>query len=334
MKIMRSLRQKFSLVLLFVPAMLLLPGCMGDKCCSKDKPAAGPTVVSFGSEVVITTKSFENEFDQLLEENPHLKSVLALMPDAKQNFLKGMVNQAVVDKWVSTNKVDQKETYQKELDRMMVSVKRMLNTKYFGLEHPVQISDAEITDFYEKNKDTMPDLVVLRGGVKAAGVSFEKESDAKAFVAKVREVKSIAKAADISRLTKNYRDFKLVNSQSLGMDAALRDQVAAIATVPSVEVMKVNDKSFWVVSATAKEATQYRPFEQVKSGLEQYVAKEKRMSMFDTEITKLKNDFQVVVNDSALNPAESTQVAEGQSAPERTEEVAAAQPAQQPAQAA
>lgn len=310
MKKMNILQGKFALALLLVP-MVFLPGCgLLDCLRGKKDGAEGKAVVTMSGDVVITTKSFEAEFEQLLAENPHLQSVLAMMPDAKKNFLMGMVNQQVVDKWVSANKVDQKEEYVKEFDRMTKQVKRMLNTKYFGLEHPVQVGEAEVTAFYEKNKDSMPDLVVSRGGVKAIGVSFEKEASAKAFLAKVREMKDITKAANVSNVSKNLRDFKLVNSQSLGMDAALREQIVSLQKFPALEVIKVSDKSFWVVSASSKEESQYRPLEQVKAGLEQYVTKEKRMEMFDKEITKLKTEFNVVVNEDALKPEEAMQVAD------------------------
>lgn len=310
MKNMQLRYGKFALALLLVP-VVFFPGCGWLECLRGKKEAAaegGKAVVTMAGDVVITTKSFEAEFEQLIEENPHLKSVLALMPDAKKNFLMGMVNQQVVDKWVSANKIDQKEEYTKELDRMMRSVKRMLNTKYFGLEHPVQVGEAEVAEFYDKNKDSMPDLIVSRGGVKAVGVSFDKEADAKAFVAKVRELKDISKAASAAHVSKNLRDFKLVNAQSLGMDAALRDQIVSLQKFPTVELVKVNDKSFWVVSATSKEESQYRPLEQVKAGLEQYVAKEKRMELFDKEISKLKADYNVVINEDALKAEQADAV--------------------------
>lgn len=332
MKNMQLAYGKFALALLLVP-MVFLPGCGLMECLRGKKDSAqGKAVVTMSGDVVITTKSFEAEFDQLLEENPHLKSVLAMMPDAKKNFLMGMVNQQVVDKWVSANKVDQKEEYAKELDRMMRQVKRMLNTKYFGLEHPVQVGEAEVTEFYNKNKDSMPDLIVSRGGVKAVGVSFESEASAKSFVAKVRELKDITKAANASHVAKNLRDFKLVNSQSLGMDVVLRDQIVSLQKFPTVEVIKVSDKSFWVVSASSKEESQYRPLEQVKAGLEQYVSKEKRMEMFDKEITKLKTEFNVVINEDALKPEEATQVADAAPVAAPASEVVAANDA--PAQEA
>lgn len=322
---MHSFRGKFALTLLLVP-VTFLPSCFlvdwvkGKK--ENQHVVEGKPVVEMAGKVVITDQSFQQEFDQLIEENPHLKSVLALMPDAKKNFLAGMVNQAVVDTWVTENKVDGKAEYQKELNRMMHSVKRMLNTKYFGLEHPVQVSDAELTEFYEKNKDSMPDLMISKGGVKAAGVSFATQAEAQAFVAQVKEAKGIEKAAQLAHVSKNYRDFKVVNAQSLGMDAQLRDKVVAMRA-PSVAVVKAENK-FWVVDASGKEEVQYRPFAQVKEGLSQYVAKEKRMELFDKEIGKLKTEYHVVVNEDVLkSPDQATQTADNVD-DEKSEDVAVA----------
>lgn len=316
-----------------VPA-LLLPGCgewIKEKFCGVKKETAesGAPVVTMDGRVVITTQSFEKEFEQLLEENPHLKSVIALMPDAKKNFLQGMINQEVVDRWVADNKVDAKEEYQKEYNRMLRSVKRMLNTKYFGLEHPVQVSETDVTDFYEKNKDSMPDLIISRGGVKAVGVSFEKEAEARAFLNKATtQFKGdVTRAADNGKM-KNYRDFKMVNAQSLGLDVTVRDQIVNLTKVPSVEFIKVSDNSFWVVGAMTKEETKYRPLDQqVKAGLEQYVAKEKRMEIFDKEISKLKTDYKVSINEEALAPKQEQTVAEAQPA-DKSAEVAAVEPAE------
>jgi len=256
----------------------------------------GKTLVSMSGQSIISDQSLERDFEQLLEENPQLKSVLPLMPDAKYNFLQGMISQAVVDKYVVDNSVDQQSEYKQELARMMRSVKRMLNTKYFGLAHPIEITDAEISKFYEDNKNTMPDLLVSRGGVKAEGVSFTSVAAAKAFAAKA-DSKNFAKVAKEDGLSDNMRDFNLVNSQSLGMHATLRNKIASMKKFPAVQTVKVDDKTFWVVNATESQDATYRPFEQVKSGLKQFVEKEKRMAMFDKEISHLKDEYKVEVNE-------------------------------------
>src|SRR5581483_11501449 len=110
MKKVSSVRGKFALALLLVP-VVFLPSCapwnwLKDKMCGSKTGATSvndgsAVLVSMKGQPVITMHSFDKEFEQLIEENPHLKSVLALMPEAKKNFLTGMINQEVVDTWVA-----------------------------------------------------------------------------------------------------------------------------------------------------------------------------------------------------------------------------------------
>lgn len=270
--------------------------------------AEGEILVSMDGKAIISTKSLERDFEQLLEENPQLKSVLAMMPDAKYNFLQGMVSQAVVDKYVQDSKIDQKAEYQADLNRMMRSVRRMLNTKYFGMEHAVEVTDAEIEKFYAENKDTMPDLMISRGGVKASGISFAKEDAARAFAAKAKG-NDFARVAKESGLAGKISDFKMVNGQSLGMDTAVKNRIISMKKFPAVELVKGEDKAYWVVHATEAQEAKYRPLEQVKAGLKQFIEKEKRMAMFDKEITKLKETYKVSINENPFK-APATQVAD------------------------
>ncbi len=274
----------------------------------------GEVLVSMDGKAIISTKSLERDFEQLLEENPQLKSVLTYMPDAKYNFLQGMVSQAVVDKYVEEKKIDQSAAYKEDMNRMMRSVRRMLNTKYFGLEHPVAVADADIEKFYNENKDSMPDLMISRGGVKAMGISFDKEDAARAFASKAKG-RDFAKAAKEAGMADKVRDFKLVNSQSIGMDNAVKNKVAAMKQFPAVEVIRGDDKAFWVVNATEAQAPTYRPLEQVKSGLKQFIEKEQRMAVLDKEISQLKQKYQVSINDNFFKQQSMQGVDEASAAP-------------------
>ena len=101
-------KKRFCLSLLLVPVLFLsgcLPGSEGNSATS----IAGTHSLDDGSEVlmtidgrpVITMNSFNAEFDRLLQENPQLAQVLPLMTDEKSNFLKGMVNQEIVDYYIT-----------------------------------------------------------------------------------------------------------------------------------------------------------------------------------------------------------------------------------------
>jgi hypothetical protein len=287
------------------------PSAMNDSLINE-----GETLASMAGQPIVSAKSLERDFDQLLEENPQLKSVLPLMPDAKYNFLQGMVSQAVVDHYVAENKIDEQEEYKKDLARMERSFKRMLNTKYFGMQHPVEVTDAEIEKFYGENKDTMPDLLLSRGGVKAMGISFSSEEQARAFATKAKG-KDFARVAREAGMTDKIRDFKFVNAQSIGMDTAVKNRVVSMTKFPAVEVVKGDDKkATWVVNATEMQDPKYRPLEQVKAGLKQFIEKEKRMAALDKEITKLKDEYKVVVNEEFFKPQKESQVAEQQGASE------------------
>lgn len=299
-----------SLLLLVVP-VVFLPGCNPVEWARQQFASESTTVVagkdlsgdtsevlvSIDGKPVITVASFEKEFDKVLQENPQLKSILPFMPDIKKNFLNGLVNQELVDHWVVKNNIDSNIDYKQEMDRMLEQVKRMVNTKFFSDAYPAEVTPAEVKEFYEKNKDVLPDLLISRGGVQTKAIMFDKEDAAQDFLKKVREVNDIDKAAKAAGNEKNVRDFKMVHPQSIGIDVALRGTVVDLKKLPSAGMIKGDDGKFWVYNATEREETKYQPFERVQAGLEQHVLKEKRMKAIEKAIEGLKKDYTVEINE-------------------------------------
>lgn len=266
-------------------------------------PQAGDAVlVTMDGKPVITESMLQEKFNQVLEDNPQLKAILPLMPTAKQDLLNAMVSEAIINKYAAEKGIENNPQYQKELACMIESVKSMLKSKYFAVDHPVNVTEAEVKKFYEENKAAMPDLLLSHGGVKAVGISFDKEADAKAFAEKAKA--GFSKAAADSNLKDKITDFKFVNNQSLGIDAALRGKIAAIKKTPVVEVIKDGTGKFWVVHATEIESAKYRPFEQVQAGIKQFVEKEKRVEDLKNQINKLKQKYNVVVNEDYFKKQE------------------------------
>ena len=308
MKDIQGIKRSFCLHLLLVP-VLFLPGCFEKD--EKETPAVEQVAdVADGSEVLmkidgksrITLKSLDDEFNRLLEESPQLKQVLPFMPDAKLNFFQGMVSQEVIDEYVRREGIDSSSAFQNELAKTIEQVRRILNQKYFSERHPAQVTDAEVKKFYEENKDKLPDLLISQGGVKAEGVSFAKEEDAQAFLAKLKETKqSVEQLARQEGVSDNYRDFKLVNNQSTGIDPALRVKIVSIKSLPGSQQFTVGDL-FWVVQATEKKESQYRPLDQVKPNLEEYLKKQKQMEIFEKAIDSYKKTYNVETNEEPLRP--------------------------------
>lgn len=288
----------------------MLPGCWVRTWFSKDKDAgrqvlvqpddpllaAGEKIVCFGDRCIVSSLSLDRDFDQLLEENPQYKSVLPMMPNAKENYLQIVISQAIVDQFIEENKIHESADYQKDYAQMVRSIKKLLNTKHFGAAYPIEVSDSEVSEYYEANKTKIPDLLVSNGGIKAEGLSFETEEAAKNFAAAVKG-KDFAKVAKEQKLDAKIQDFKLVNEQTIGIHAKVKNKIVSLTTFPATELVKAEDKAFWVVRALEKQDPKYMPLEQVHAGLKQYIEKERRMVLFDKEITRLKEEYKVTVNE-------------------------------------
>lgn len=289
--------------------LIVLPGCWFVDLFKKETPAKtqivapedpllgqGEQIACMDGVCIITADSLDRDFNQLLEEQPQLKSVLPLMPNAKENFLQSLVSQAVVDRYVQENKIDKSAEYQKDYDYMVRSIKRMLNTKHFSATDLIEVTDAEVKLYYENNKTKMPDLLVSNGGIKAVGISFETEEAAKNFATALK-TKEFTQVAKEQKLDGKIHDFKLIHEQSIGVHAKIKDKVLALSTFPATEVIKTEDKTFWVVRATEKQEPKYLPLEQIHAGLKQYIEKERRMEILDKKITQLKKEYNVTINE-------------------------------------
>ena len=297
-----------------VTLLLLLPGCdwftrKETKPVAKEQavermPLTGGVLVSWQQNKaegvpLVTTDSLRMEKDKLLKTNPQLKAMISLM-DEKQldrNLSEGLMNQAIVDRYIQERGMDENPDYKAELEEGYKAIERMINTKFFTQAFPVQIADAEIRDFYEKNKEAVPNLLISRGGIEATGVVFDNEKMANEFMRGVKEERDLQKAAQKAGLADKIKDFKLVHAQSIGIEAPLREKIVNMKKIPATELFKIDDKTFWIVRASKKEESKYRPLEQVKGDIRQFLEKGKRTEKFDEEMNRLKDEYKVVVNE-------------------------------------
>jgi hypothetical protein len=216
-----------------------------------------------------------------------------------------LLSQELVDEYVHRNGLNKTPEYLAERERVMVQVDRALNTRLFMDKLNVSVPDAEVRKFYDDNRDKIPELMVSPGGAKVEGVSFDQESDAKAFLAKAKEhaTASLETVAAEAGHKKGYRDFKLVNAKSEGIDAALKAKIMATKQVPGDELVQVGT-SWWVVRVHSKEEPKYHPFEQIKPALADHLKKQKEAAALDQEIGKLKAEYGVKIDDSSVRPAQ------------------------------
>ncbi len=321
--IVRRTVKENGMALLMASALLLLPSC-GLIDWVKDKFGGGsadgettetmnvmagveavaadgsPVLATISGKPLITKNMLDAEKKKLLESNPQLQAMMALM-DEKQldrNLIDGMTSREIIRKYVFDNKLDVSDKYKKDLDMVMAQVRDALNTRYFMDTFTVTVGDAEIKKFYEENKDAIPNLLLSRGGIESVAIPFTSEPAAKDFATKARAVKNdINRVAKEAGLADKVKDFKLVNEQSLGMDEELRDKIVLIKTVPSLQTFKIG-KEYWIVAANKKEDPSYRALDQVKDELRQLIEKEKSMKRFEEEVARLKGEYGVEVNET------------------------------------
>ena len=106
----------------------------------------------------------------------------------------------------------------------------------------------------------------------------------------------------------------------------------AFKKVPTVELVKVNDSSYYVVSASDKSEPKYRAFDEVKASIEQRLNQQKQEQALEKEVEKLKKDYNVVVDEAYFNKKAATASAVAEE--EQLEMVMPEAPAQENAQAA
>jgi hypothetical protein len=315
MKIDSSAHYSF-FVRAFLISLIALPGCSWFSSEEKVKtPQVGKAapavpgveyvndgstmVISMNGKPIVTERSLDEEYQQLLKDNPQIEQMLPLM-GGKDGLLDrltaALADRAVLRRFIVEEGISSQSDYQVERDRMIKSVTDMLNVKYFNKKYAANVSEREVRDFYEKNKDTMPELVISRGGVQASGVKFSNEADAKAFLTKLKAAKNdLGATAKEAGLTDQVQDFQIVNNQSMGIPPALREKITAMERFPAVELVKVSDNEFWVIKAASKEDTVYREYEHVKDNLKRFLEDSKREEIASKAINELKEKYGIKV---------------------------------------
>lgn len=306
--------KKLSLFALF--SLALLPGCDWFGSSKTTTTSAGPiaaddtstVIVSLNGKPVITEKSLQKVIDELVEMQPQYKVMMQMMDrkQIEQNIVDGLEKQKIIDEWVKVNHVQDTPEYQAKLNRVIEMATQMVNAEQFTKNIKVNVSENEIKDFYDNNKDVMPQLILSRGGLFTVGVEFDNEADAQAFLTKAKAEfgGDLKKAADKLGKADRFKDFKLVNILTVGVDPALRQKLHEIKKVPTTEVVKLSKDKVWVIKATEKEEPKYRPLDQIKGDLKAFLEKEKIQDRMNEEIAKLKKEYNVQVNQEYFKPEE------------------------------
>lgn len=298
---------KRALQIMPVVLVLMLAGCDWFKGGKKEAVPSGTVQTTAGGDVLISQngkplltveeakKQFDPFFEQIMQQ-PQAGMMAQYIGienyKAKQfeNFCKMKLGQIVLDQYAKEQGFEKDPEYQKKLNEFVHALKFQLDVEF--LEKTMTAGEAECKAYYEEHKNEQP-ILISRGGVAAFGVVFENEADAKAFLSKAKGTKDLKKLAETEGLSAKFRDFGAVNEQSPGIDAILRNKIVDIKTFPATELVKVDDKTFWVVVATAQEEEKYLPFDQIKEQIEKFLIKQKT----GKEVEQLQESYGIKLNE-------------------------------------
>jgi len=306
------MKSKQTYLVLTLAPVLLLSGCKwfggtekamtpGVAAVKDGKPMPGGVLATWADgSAMVMQKEFDEMLDLMMKGKPELQGLPeAFLPMVKTQLLNSMVSYKIIDKWVKENKLDQAKDYKQKFEMALKNATTAVNVDTFMGALDLATSEGDYRDYYEKNKDKV--ALVSMGGVKAEGVKFETEADAKAFLAK-------AKGADFAKLVQadeniknNLQDFQYVNDKSR-INKSLKDAILAIRRFPSVIMVKESDKIFWVVNATEKTETKYRSYEELKDQIENTVKQTKQQEVLMKKIEELKGAYGVNVKEGAFMP--------------------------------
>ncbi len=290
---MKSFSSKMSIVLV-LSSLALLPSCdwlknklgmVKTDATESAAPVAGDEVVATADGKPILYRSeVNNQLKTIIEMNPQLAQIEGI----EDHLAQSMAIQKLITLEVNANGWNKTKEYTQQQEAFT----QMLNGRTFASQHQPVVSEDEKKAYFEKNKENLPEAMISRGGVPVSSVSFAKEADAKAFLekakAKAGKLEEVAKEA---KLADKFRDYKLVHANSYGIEPVLREKVLAIKKFPSTELVKVNDTTYYVVYAGAKEAPKYRSYEEVKGAIEQRVAGEKQNESLEKALEGLKKKY-------------------------------------------
>ncbi len=259
------------------------------------------SIVTLDGKPVVTMQAVEEEIASLIEEQPEIKALLPMIPDLKMQVAKGLTMQAVVDEWVKRNADND---YRKKLQRVVKQTKRMFDHQWFNAQHPVSISDMQVKDFYDNNKNKMVELMVSRGGINGSGIAFDSSEKAEDFLSHLGD-QDLAMAAHDMSPEMNVEEFTAVGPHSSDIDPMVRNAFLSMKNFPENKVVESAGK-YWVLQGHSNEEEKYQAFEEVKDMIRPMVEKEEQKNQIESLVKKYENQYNLKINDDLMNSLRST----------------------------
>jgi hypothetical protein len=261
-------------------------------------------LISKAGKPILTEAQLEAIVAEIKESDQRYAMMFDMQPEEiLRQVIDGKERDVVINDWAEKNNVRQSVKYKDKKAAIEDKIKSMLDHEAFLDMHQVKVTDKDIRDYYEKNKQQM---VSRPGGIETYGIAFVDEAKAKEFLQKVEchATKDLIKVANAMKLSAEVEELGAINNQSYAVDDAIKKEVLQLKSFPSVKIVHINsgDKAkYWVIQATGMREAEYMPFEQAAERLAQMLQPAKVQEMLDTEIPKLAEKAKITKNSQAID---------------------------------
>jgi hypothetical protein len=291
--------------ILVVSGLTLFSGCAwwpfggsSNKQESTASESASNVLLSINGTPALTVEKYEEQLEMAKQANPQIGMLLQMMPNAEKDFIfRGMATAEMMKAWAKKEGVDKTEDFKKQRAQLCDAMELQLYMKHFDEAHPVHISDADLSSFYEEQKDLIPALTLSPGGVETVYVRFDSKDKADKFFDKVKDLKKASAFKAAAQQHDHKAGDSVINEKSQVGDA-IKSVVLDLKKFPSVKMVGAGDNSYWVLLATGKSDTQYRDLKtpEVQHGLKKMLTDQRKDKQIESVVNKLKTEMNVVEN--------------------------------------
>lgn len=228
----------------------------------------------------------DQQWGTLIEQMPEM-----IMPQ----LIEVAKQKAVINKWAIDQGIEKTADFKHKLDEGCKAVREMLYQEKFVDAFKKEPTKEQIRAYYDQNKSIDPLVVTQQPGIKARIVTFDNESAANDYAAKVKA--DVSKAVDLAK-TANGRiaDLGLVGEMSM-VDPNVKEALQAFTEFPGVAVVKAGEKEFIVVIGDRKQEGKYKSFAEVEPIIKQRLAATALQQAIAEATEKLSQQYKIVVNE-------------------------------------
>ena len=284
--------------------------------CSKGTEGGKPTEkkeVKFSDPHVIakigSTEIKDTDLDAILSQIPEPYRARYATPEAKKEIIEKMAEVKMMAMEAKKKGIDKKPATKLKLEYIGDQILAR-DLEESSVEN-IKISDADITKYYNDNKDKF----AQGPRVKVRQILVQTEPEATAILAQLK------KGADFSKLAKEKsKDPSSQRGGDLGwvtqgrMDPAFEKAAFALKKGQMSGIIK-SSFGYHIVICDDIEAKKEKKLEEVKSQIEMQLKREKKEETVNKQKEQVKKDFPITINEEYFKKAQEEAAKKAPAAP-------------------